>query len=64
MTTTKQLVIDMTYAYKGSCNCEVCIEKTPYGIQVITSYGELVGRAFDGVGLANILLALARGAYS
>lgn len=64
MTITKQFVIDMVYDYKGSCNCEVRIEKTPCGIQVITGYGELVGRAFDGVGLANILLDLARGAYS
>lgn len=64
MTTTKQLVIDMTYAYKGSCNCEVRIEKTPDGIYVITSYGELVGRAFDCAGLANILTDLASGVYS
>lgn len=64
MTTTKQFVIDMVYDYKGSCNCEVRIEKTPYGIQVITGHGELVGRAFGGAGLANILTDLASGVYS
>lgn len=64
MTITSQFVIDMAYDYKGSCNCEVRIEKTPDGIQVITGYGELVGCAFDGVGLANILFDLAKGVYS
>lgn len=64
MTSTKQLVIDMVYNYKGSCNCEVCIEESSDGIKIITAYGELVECAFDGIGLANILLDLANGVYA
>ena len=49
------MVIDMTYYYKGSSNTYLKLIEHPYGIDLVTEYGETITSVTTGYGLMRVL---------
>lgn len=67
----ESMLIPMTYYYKGSYNCYICLEKDPVDetFRLISDYGEVIringgSVIFSGHDLADALIDLGKGKYA